>query len=658
MTAATGPGLMATAAILVGASEARTPGTEQTQTIVSQGRSAYTIVVPAKAEAPETWAAQQLQQYLHQITGVKLPIRKDDVIKTETVISVGQTRWVAPEKLAIEPRYTHDDTYRMTVRGPRLFLVGACARGTVYAVFHWLERLGCRWYAIAFYYEGHHEVVPNRAQLSLDPLDRIERPVWPYRVADMTGGRREVLDWAVKNRKNVIRYNLQFYLRGPKGRPDYPRKVVVPAIRQRGLLLQLGDHDWRPFLPAETYAKDHPEWFGMLRGKRLPWTNRLRLSFCTSNPDARRELVANVVATLKKLPEADQFGLWPQDSQRWCECPACKKLGPPRQFAIVLKEAAEALARERPGMPVEFIAYERLLDPPAGTDLPANTLMDLCPVSRCYRHAIFDPSCKVNAAYVTALRKWKAFRGYKGALHLYSYYRKFAWRSMPLVMPQRYQDEIRYYHRELGVRGLSVYDLFTPQWRAYELISYILAKLSWDPMREVRPIVQDWCRHRFGRGADAIERYVYQRERTLRLLHNEHYLGFTLARLAKNPPGINQRVLKQLGEAQALLDQAKAAAGEDAEARWHLDILQATHDYASVRTRAALALQSGTHAEQVQAVEALIATANEPRVARVLHAPAHTIVREAQDHLKRLRAKQHDDAPGASRRWTPTRDGV
>ncbi len=69
------------------------------------------------------------------------------------------------------------------VRDGSLLLIGADDRGTLYAVYDLLERLGCRWLAPALaFYQGAHEYVPKCETLSLSlSEDVLQRPALKYR---------------------------------------------------------------------------------------------------------------------------------------------------------------------------------------------------------------------------------------------------------------------------------------------------------------------------------------------------------------------------------------------------------------------------------------------------------------------------------------------
>ena len=57
-------------------------------------------------------------------------------------------------------------------------------------------------------------------------------------------------------------------------------------------------------LPAgsDQYMADHPEWFGMRDGKRVP-QNFIGAQFCWSNAEARRQFIDNVETFVQACPQ-------------------------------------------------------------------------------------------------------------------------------------------------------------------------------------------------------------------------------------------------------------------------------------------------------------------------------------------------------------------
>src|SRR4029079_18730902 len=129
----------------------------------------------------ERFAAEELQRYLAQITGATLPIVSE--AGTAPILAVGES--AATQAVRGASRYPGDDSFRIRTVGANLILKGADARGTLYAVYAFLERLGCWWVAPATpALQGHHELVPRTTPLALEPLDLLDQPRMKYRKRD------------------------------------------------------------------------------------------------------------------------------------------------------------------------------------------------------------------------------------------------------------------------------------------------------------------------------------------------------------------------------------------------------------------------------------------------------------------------------------------
>jgi len=100
--------------------------------------------------------------------------------------------------------------------GPRSYVVilGASPKGTLYGVYHYLERF-C---GVGFFWDGEH--VPRLASLPAAGIDVVERPHWPMRQYmmdceytsywwDWDQWKAEV-DWAARHRFNVLSSNFDF----------------------------------------------------------------------------------------------------------------------------------------------------------------------------------------------------------------------------------------------------------------------------------------------------------------------------------------------------------------------------------------------------------------------------------------------------------------
>src|SRR5699024_4493255 len=118
-------------------------------TLADHGKTQYTIVVAEDAIAAEKTAARQLQKYLQQVTGAAFAIKsaKDvDADADAPWILIGAGRQV--KKRLPDQNWDALGTEGIVIKtvGKDLILAGGRPRGTLYAVFQFLEDIGCRFW--------------------------------------------------------------------------------------------------------------------------------------------------------------------------------------------------------------------------------------------------------------------------------------------------------------------------------------------------------------------------------------------------------------------------------------------------------------------------------------------------------------------------------
>jgi Domain of unknown function (DUF4838) len=386
-----------------------------------------------------------------------------------------------------------------------VFVVGADDRGTLYAVYELLERLGCRWLAPAFaFYQGAHQIVPKCERVSLSlGADVIQQPVLKYRKlyveeghSHTTSNLLQMIEWMPKRRFNTLVVPLN-YAGGGRVMWDNWRKDLTPELRRRGIWIEVGGHGYENYLNAGMEGgrlfEQHPDWFHMdARGKRIKNAHAV---FCTSNREARDYFTQNVIRYLDAHPEIQIFDFWPPDGAKWCQCSACTALGSPSdRQARLLDEVSAAVHQTRPDVRFETIAYAACVAPPTRAAMAPGVLVDFCPINQCFEAQINDPTSEKNAAYVQQLREW--LRSFKGDVSIYSYYRKYAWCSLPNLIPHYIQNDLRFY-RDAGVRGISSY-AEPGDWATYELNHYVLGGLAWNPEADVDAMICEFAQARFG----------------------------------------------------------------------------------------------------------------------------------------------------------------
>lgn len=416
---------------------------------------------------------------------------------------------LAADQLAGNP----DDAFVQYADGEAAVLAGTTHRGTLYAVYALLERLGVRFFAPDFeFYGGHHEHVPDCEGVTIPDLDVVEAPAFAYRRKHVECGwsiTEETLpalvDWMAKTRHNVLVCPADF---SNFGRGDVTwdgfREELTPELVRRGLAVEVGGHGFDSFLLPEEYADDHPEWF--VDGCNV---------FDVTEDDAVETYVANVIAYLEERPEIDIFDAWPPDGADW---PASVKEAfdsIPDAYARVVRELDAAVVEAFPerDVTVEAIAYASHLEPPNDAyQYDDSVLVDFAPIGRGYASPIDDPEANDNRRYADLLETWRD--AIDGPLVVYEYYRRYAWHSLPVLYPGTIGADVEYY-TATGVDGLGMY-AEPADWLPFELTHCLVGALSWDADLDVEAWLADYRSARYGVVADTAAEYFDLVERAAR----------------------------------------------------------------------------------------------------------------------------------------------
>ena len=391
---------------------------------------------------------------------------------------------------------------------------------TLADAYQMLENAGVRFLAPQFdFYHGSAEYLPKH--LILQPAHRPE-PILKFRKLYVEEGHsqtaenlKQLIDWMPKAGYNTLVIPMDYQGRG-RVKWDNWREVLTPELQKREITIEVGGHGYQNFLNATMedgkLFDQHPEWFGQDRsGKRRREKNFI---FCTSNHEAVQYLIDNLVTYVNERREIQIFDIWPPDAGMWCDCDACTKLGSPSQRqAILVNQVRQRLREARPDLQLEVLAYLTSIAPPEQTRLDKDVLLDFCPISQQFDFQIDDPDAPKNAQYVAGLKAWR--QNFDGEISIYSYYRKYAWDSLPVIIPHYMQKDLQFYAR-LPVQGVSEYSE-PGDWTTYEINHYILARLACDPESDVDALMRQFCDARYGAATDKALAAIKTLETTMRV---------------------------------------------------------------------------------------------------------------------------------------------
>jgi len=514
--------------------------------IIADGTSDYVIVVGEGALPSEAYAGAELQRFLGEITGVVLPILSDREPARDQEILVGESRRSRALGFDLTESGLGDEGFVIRTIGPHLLLAGGRKRGTLYAVYSFLEeQLGCRWFT------PDVSRIPQRSIVEVDPLDQRVVPVLEWR--EPRCGDLEVAgDWAARNKL-------------------FGRFTQLEERHGGKLRWEHYVHTFYPLLPPEKHWDDHPEYYSQIDGERASY----RAQLCLTNPEVLEHVIDGVRAWIEEDPESAVVSVSQNDWYRYCQCSECAAIdereGSPSGTMIrFVNQVAEAIERDYPDVTISTLAYQYTRHAPRTLRPRHNVVPVLCSIECCFSHPLTE--CERNAPFVADMRAWAEI---SPKLYVWDYVTEFGHYQSPWPNLYSLKPNLQFFV-ENGVRGVFEQGPGTTSEFA-ELRTYLLAKLLWNPEADVDATIDEFLAAYYGGAAGALKDYIA-------LLHNkarrEHLHSHIWSPL-------NRALFTQdwLAQATDLFDQAERDAGGEAFLR-RVRVARLPLEYVKIVTRA------------------------------------------------------------------------
>ena len=434
--------------------------------------AAYTIVVPAAASPSQKYAAEELRDFTERMTGVRLPIATDAAPLPAKAILIGETKYSR-----VDSGKLGSDGFRLVARAPHLLVVGSPDRGALYGAYELLERFGgCRWYS------SWSSKIPRLDRFAVpDTLDDTQVPAFMM---------REPFWWDVLQ-NGAFAARLRVNSRSWRGTDE---KYGGSPIRFGGGLGSC--HTFNALLPPDQHFDAHPEYFSMVKGKRLNGRTQL----CLTTPDVLRIVTSNVLARIRRDPGAKFYGVSQNDWYNYCECPACKAIDDEEEshagtMVRFVNAVAEAVEKEFPNALVETLAYQYKRKPPKKTRLTRNVIPCLCTIECDFSQTIDASPYRQNISFRDDIRGWAK---QTDLLYVWDYTTDFRSYVMPFPNVYALQGNVKFF-RDNGVKCLFEQGAYQGRHADFaELKAWLLAKWMWNPDLPMEPI---WTRRRFSTGS-------------------------------------------------------------------------------------------------------------------------------------------------------------
>jgi len=444
-------------------------------TISQNGQAKAVIVIAADAPEPEQHAAKELAEFLGKITGAKFE-SAGQAKPDSSCIFVGPAAAKWADQSVSTDGLGAEGVVIKTI-GDDLVLAGGQPRGTLYAVYSFLEgQLGCRWWS------STESTIPSKPTITLDNLNVRYVPQLEYRSPywfDAFDG-----DWAARNECNGQGHRLE---------AKHGGKHIYEGFV----------HTFYPLIPPDKYFAEHPDWFSEIDGKRT--TDHAQL--CLTNEEMRKELVKNLKERLRKNPAATIASVSQNDWIGNCKCKNCAAIeqeeGSPTGLMLRFVNAVAAdIEQEFPNVAISTLAYQYTRKPPKITKPRDNVIVQLCSIECSFSKPLADDR---NKAFRDDIIGWSPICK---RLYIWDYTTDFRHHIMPHPNLRVLGPNVKFFadHNVKGVFEQGAYGTYGAEMA--ELRAWVLAKLLWDPSRDGEALTNEFIEGYYGPAAPHIKAYL------------------------------------------------------------------------------------------------------------------------------------------------------
>ena len=444
----------------------------------------FKVQLPDEPKPWEKTAAEELEHYLSLCLGDN-PLTVDG--QDGVVFHVGDTAF-ARKKLASQGGGVFkDEEWCVKSFGRDVVLAGGGMRGTLYAVYHFLEDdCGVRWWM-----DGDEDVPPAKP-LAFAALRRRGKPFFACR--------------------NIYRFGKSDPRTAVRNRLNDNGSSPIPAALGGAFTYGPPDlaHTWDMYLPFEKHGAEHPEWYALVGGKRIGGQHVAQM--CLTCPGLADEFSRRLEgfiakgeaeAAAKGLPAPRIYDISMNDNMRFCQCEACAeetaKYGHSGRQLRFVNAIAERAAARHPDLLFSTFAYYYSEPPPSnGVCAADNVVVRLCNTRQNMAAGIFDADNRFMHDQVLA---WGKFTR---NLFVWDYGVTYGkGKGYPFPNEAYIFEKFRFY-ADNGVTGFLVEHESPECADMYELKYWLECKAMENPYRDPKPLIKDFMTRFYGAARDKV----------------------------------------------------------------------------------------------------------------------------------------------------------
>lgn len=435
----------------------------QTITLFNNNYSDYVVIVPKNPSKDCQEAIDDLREYFKKITGYLLPCSDK--------MSVNSKNIVFEENYTNDPNFQlfklNNQGFRIANIDGNLYFTSISGKGLINAVYTFLEKyLGCRFYA------EDEQFVPQKNTIVLRSLSEdIQNPPFKFRT--------------------IHYYNS--YL------PEYSKFHKLNSSNSGRISNDWGGlwvHTLHKLLPPDEYFEEHPEYYALRNGIRIPD------QLCLSNPEVVEIVTKNLAEFMKQIPNAKYWSVSQMDNNNYCQCEKCREIdsieGSPSGTII---RFVNKIAESFPDKIISTLAYQYSRKAPKYT-LPNNNVNIMLSTIKADRSKpIIDDRSENN--FYDDLVEWSLLTD---NILIWDYVVNFSHLLCPFPNFHVLQANIKLfsnYATMIFEQGMPYKNI-----EFNELRTYLISKLLWNPDENIDILIDDFLKAYYGEAAQYIRQYI------------------------------------------------------------------------------------------------------------------------------------------------------
>ncbi|RJP63867.1 MAG: DUF4838 domain-containing protein [Ignavibacteriales bacterium] len=428
--------------------------------IVTESKSDYKIIISSSASRWDSLAALEFQKYIKEISGAILPLENYSSPETDFEIVIGKNNRINE----IDTSGIKYDGFIIKTVNNKIYFYGGGKKGTLNAVFSFLEKyLDCRMYS------SQVKIIPAKNSIEIPQIDLVDNPAFAYR-------------------------DVHYYEANQDEYCRWHKLVDSDDKKMWGMFV----HTFQTLLPADKYFKDHPEYYSLRNGIRVPQEP------CLSNPEVYKIVVDELRKRMAENPNAKYWSVSQNDDDDYCQCDECSRIdsyeGSPSGSVI---NFVNKIAKEFPDKIISTLAYRYSRKAPLHIKLEKNVNIMLCTIEAYRTKPLADDTS--SSAFVKDLDDWSKLTN---NIILWDYVVQFSNLISPFPNFQVLQPNIQLFNKynvnmmfQQGAGGCRLTEFG-------ELRSYLISKLLWNPNLNFDSTMNDFLNGYYGKAGIYIREYI------------------------------------------------------------------------------------------------------------------------------------------------------